>query len=327
MDSDVGLGRHLLDVDALSVQGINFLLKSAEGMLSVMDRSVKKVPALRGRSVVILFYEVSTRTRLSFELAAKMLSADVVYVWSQTSSVKKGESLRSTLRTLASTEVDVCVLRHPQAGAAYCAARFLSSPPSMSTSLINAGDGQHAHPTQALLDLLTIRRHIGEFMDRKVAILGDVYHSRVARSLIIALLKMDAKPTIFSHPALMPREWTTGSGPSGLFTGLTVAKSTVEAVEDADVVVGLRFHHERLERGQNQLDAREYADFCRITDNLLVHAKPECFVMHPGPVVEDIDLSSSLARSYRSTVEEQVRNGLAIRMATLYAYGAGDGNV
>ncbi len=310
--------RHLLDVDTLSPAEVTSILESAEGMAEVLSRDVRKTPALRGKTVITLFYEASTRTRVSFEQAGKVLGADVINVTADSSSVKKGESLLNTALTLRAMHVDAIVMRHPHSGAPYFVADHVDA------SVINAGDGTHAHPTQALVDLYTIRRHFGRLSGLRVAIIGDILYSRVVRSDMHGLRKMGAEVVVCGPRTLLPPGFAPGETvPEGLpFQGVRVAASADEAVEGADVVMALRIQSERQSAGHLP-DLREYSARWGVNSRRLSLANPGALLMHPGPMNEGIEVSSDVAHGAQSVVEEQVANGVAVRMAVLYALVAG----
>ena len=314
--------RHLLDVDDLTRDEIELLMETTEAMAEVLGRDVPRVPALRGRTIVTLFYEASTRTRASFELAGKALGADVINVAASGSSVEKGESLIDTVRTLQAVGADALVMRHGASGAPYLVARHVQS------SVINAGDGWHAHPTQALLDLYTMRSHLGDLRGRKVVIVGDIAHSRVARSNIWALAAVGANVTVCAPPTLFPagmRPRFVGQGPNpdrGSEEPLALPPVTVEtdldvAIEGADVVMALRLQKERMSGGLLP-STREYANLYQLTEQRLARAAPGALVMHPGPMNEGVEIAPAVASSLQSVIEEQVTNGVAVRMAVLY---------
>jgi len=305
--------QHLLDLDDLSVGEINDLLDSAEGMLEITGRDIRKTPALRGKTIITLFFENSTRTRVSFEQAGKILGADVINVTASTSSVSKGESLLNTVKTLQAMKIDALVVRHPHSGAPY----FISN--HTDASVVNAGDGMHAHPTQSLLDLFTVRNNIGDMAGKKIAIVGDVLYSRVARSDILAFQKMGAEVTISCPNTLIPDEWTLGStlGDETGFGGLKLARNVEEAVDSADVVMALRIQQERQDAGHLP-SLREYSDRWGINAKRMALANDGALLMHPGPMNEGVEISSEVAHGAQSVVEEQVRNAVAVRMAVLY---------
>jgi aspartate carbamoyltransferase catalytic subunit len=319
---------HLLDVDELSRDEIELLMQTTDAMKEVLGRDVPRVPALRGRTIVTLFYEASTRTRASFELAGKALGADVINVSASGSSVEKGESLIDTVRTLQAVGTDVLVMRHGSSGAPYLAARHVRS------SVINAGDGSHAHPTQALLDLYTMRAHLGDLRGRKVVIVGDIAHSRVARSNIWALSTMGADVTLCAPPTLLPADLhpTVGRPPQAdspdperealALPPVSVESSLDTAIEGAEVVMALRLQQERMSGGLLP-SLREYATLYQVNERRLAKARTGALVMHPGPMNEGIEISPAVANSLQSVIEEQVTNGVAVRMAVLYLLARG----
>jgi aspartate carbamoyltransferase catalytic subunit len=300
--------RHLLDVDVLSPDEVELVLRTADAMREVLARPIPRVPALRGRSVTILFYEASTRTRVSFEVAAKNLSADVVNIAASTSSVAKGESLVDTVRTIEALGADMLVMRHSVSGAPYLAAEVFGG------SVVNGGDGWHAHPTQALLDLYTMRRRLpgGSVAGHKVTILGDVLHSRVARSNVWALTAAGADVWLCGPPTLL-----TGFAEWGRRRGFTVTASVADALRDADVVMALRVQRERMTGGLLP-SLRDYAARYGLTRERLALARPGALVMHPGPMNEGVEIAPDVAAGTQSVVTEQVTNGVAVRMALLY---------
>jgi aspartate carbamoyltransferase catalytic subunit len=311
--------RHLLDVDGLSAADLDLVMRTADAMREVLARPIAKVPALRGRNVTILFYEASTRTRVSFEVAAKNLSADVVNIAASTSSVTKGESLVDTVRTVEALGAQMLVMRHSVSGAPYLAAEVFGG------SVLNGGDGWHAHPTQALLDLYTMRERIGGGSDdglaslagRKVVILGDVLHSRVARSNIWTLTAAGADLWLCGPPTLL-RGFEAWAG-LGAAAGrrFTVTSDVSAALRDADVVMALRIQRERMSSGLLP-SLREYAARYGLTRERLASARPEALVMHPGPMNEGVEIAPDVAAGAQSVITDQVTNGVAIRMALLY---------
>jgi aspartate carbamoyltransferase catalytic subunit len=291
--------RHLITIEDLDRAGIERILDRAESFAEVSGREIKKVPALRGRTIVNLFYEASTRTSSSFELAAKRLSADVVSVRSAGSSVDKGESLKDTVQTLSAYDPAAIVIRTPHAGAAQLVAGWTSA------SVINAGDGKHEHPTQALLDVFTLRRRLGSLDGANIWIVGDVLHSRVARSNILALRRMGANVTVCGPPTLIPR---------GIEALGCDATPSLERVHTADVVYVLRMQHERM-RESFVPSLREYAARYQISAARL---RPGQLLMHPGPVNRGVELSADAIDSPQALIGEQVKAGVAVRMAVLY---------
>jgi aspartate carbamoyltransferase catalytic subunit len=299
--------RHVLDLDDFGRDEISEILETTTGMKEVLGRAIKQVPALRGKTVVNMFFEDSTRTRISFELAAKALSANVVAMTGKGSSVEKGESLIDTVRTLQAVGADMIVLRHRESGAPHLVAQHFRG------SVINAGDGRHAHPTQALLDLFTINEKLGQIEGRKVVIVGDILHSRVARSNLWGLTAMGAHVTLCApHTLLGPAAFWTATWPN-----LTITTDLDEAVTDADVIMTLRLQKERQESGLLP-SLREYSRFFGITAERVKRAAPHCLVMHPGPMNEGVEIMPDVATSAQSVIEEQVTNGVAVRMALMY---------
>ena len=302
--------KDLLDTDVLANGEIELVMETADAMTEVRERPVGRVATLRGTTVVTLFYENSTRTRASFEIAAKALGADVINLSAAASSVGKGESLIDTVRTIEAVGADILVMRHPSSGAAALAARHTDA------SVINGGDGAHAHPTQALLDLYTMRRHTGDLAGRRVVIVGDVLHSRVARSNLWALMAAGAQVTLCGPATLLPRTLRTLPGYEGP-GGCEVTSDLGEALLGADVVMALRIQRERQEQGLLP-SLREYIRHYQITEERLARANPGALVMHPGPMNEGVEIAPEVAHGLRSVVEEQVTNGVAVRMAILY---------
>ena len=307
--------RHVLDLDDFSKPEISMVLESTKGMAEVLGRDIKKVPTLRGRVVVTLFYEASTRTRVSFEEAGKILSADVINMSASASSIEKGESLLNTGLTLQAMGVDIIVIRHPHSGAPYLLARHLER-----VGVINGGDGIHAHPTQALVDLHTVQQKLGNIDGLKVVIVGDVLHSRVARSNIWGFAKMGARVVLSGPATLLPldllRRRSDGAIPAPL-AAVEVDTDLDRAIQDADVVMALRLQSERQEAGFLP-SIREYIRRWQVTEQRLARAAPGVMVMHPGPMNEGIEISSAIAHGASSAIEEQVTNGVAVRMALLY---------
>jgi len=290
-------------MERLSVSDIELILSTAESLKEISERDIKKVPTLRGKSVVNFFYEPSTRTRTSFEMAAKMLSADTVSLSASGSSSVKGETLIDTARNLQAMNPDIIVLRHPLSGAPHLLAREVKA------GIINAGDGINEHPTQALLDLFTIREKKGKIKGLNVAIIGDISHSRVARSDIIGLIKMGAKVTVSGPPTMIP---------VGIEAfGVQVVHNPVEAVKKKDVVILLRIQLERQSRILFP-SVREYATFFGMNEEIIRGAKSDVIVMHPGPMNRGVEITSELADGPYSVILDQVTNGVAVRMALLY---------
>ena len=307
--------QHVLDLDDFLTGEIASVLENTHAMKEVLKRDIKKVPTLRGRVVVTLFYEASTRTRISFEEAGKVLSADVINMSASGSSVEKGESLLNTGLTLQAMGVDILVIRHPHAGAPNFLARHLPR-----VSVINAGDGLHAHPTQALLDLFTVQEKLGCLAGLKVVIVGDVLHSRVARSAMWGFAKMGANVTLCGPGTLLPADLLRPQGrlpADHCLASVKVDTNLDRALEGADVVMALRLQSER-QNGGFLPSIREYIRRWQVTESRLTSAKPNALVMHPGPMNEGIEISSGLAHGGSSVIEEQVTNGVAVRMALLY---------
>ena len=371
--------KHVLDLDDFTADEIAAVLDTAEAMSDVLARPIKRVPALRGTTIVNCFYESSTRTRVSFELAAKNLSADVVNMTASGSSVDKGESLVDTSRTLQALGADMVVMRHRSSGAPYLVSQHIAA------RVINAGDGWHAHPTQALLDLFTVRRHLGDLAGLKLVIVGDILHSRVARSNLWGFTRMGADVTLCGPPTLVPhdlvaavtgqterRSYRTpavgynGIGANGrsgqpsnhpvgdhaaaaadagqpataVATAVRAAPQVAttseprgrvhitydldEALADADVVMALRLQKERQSAGLLPT-LREYSQRYGLTADRIETAKRQALVMHPGPMNEGVEITPEVAQGQQSVIEEQVQNGLAVRMALLYLLAGGQG--
>ena len=305
--------RHLLDLDDFSSAEIAVVLDTADAMKEVLARDVPRVPALRGKTIVTLFYEASTRTRASFELAGKVLGADVINVSAAGSSVQKGEALLDTIRTIQAIGADVCILRHHSSGAPYLAAR------ESTFRVVNAGDGGHAHPTQALLDAYTLRSHLGDLRARKIVIVGDIAHSRVARSNMWSLTALGAEVVLCGPPTLLPAG-LNGAAPDAEECDLPPVRVEHDldvAIEDADAVMALRLQRERQSGGLLP-SLREYARLYQVNGERMAKAKPGALVLHPGPINEGVEISTEVAHGSRSVVEEQVANGVAVRMAVLY---------
>ncbi|MFO0651807.1 MAG: aspartate carbamoyltransferase catalytic subunit [Polyangiales bacterium] len=299
--------RHLLGIEDLSARDIVQFLDTAEVFFDVSRRRVRKVPTLRGKTAINLFYEASTRTRTSFEIAGKRLSADVVNISVSTSSVSKGESLLDTVKNLEAMHPDVIVVRHASSGAAHFIARHTRA------AVVNAGDGTHEHPTQALLDAFTIRRAKGRLADLVVTIAGDIAHSRVARSNALLLTRLGARVRLCAPRTLMP---------AGVETfGVEVFDDLSRAVEGADVVMMLRIQHERLTEALIP-STREYSRTFGLNPRILACAKPDAIVMHPGPMNRGVEIDSDIADGARSVILDQVEAGVAVRMAVLYLLAA-----
>jgi aspartate carbamoyltransferase catalytic subunit len=302
--------KHLLDIESLSADEIVTVLDTAKAFKAVGERAIKKVPALRGKTVVNLFVEPSTRTRISFELAAQRLTADVINFSAEASSLKKGETLKDTARNLEALNVDIIVMRHSASGAPHFLSRYLRA------SVINAGDGAHEHPTQALLDLFTIRERKGKIEGLNVTILGDILYSRVARSNIWALTKLGAHVTLCGPSTLVPRVFEQ--------MGCAVTYNVNEAIARADIINLLRIQHERQRKSMFP-SLGEYTSLFGLTKARLALAKPEALIMHPGPINRGVEIDSETADSARSLIIDQVTNGLAVRMAVLFLVSGGQG--
>ena len=306
--------RHVLDMDDFSRQEIEDTFQNADAMREVMNREIKKVPTLRGKTVITLFTEASTRTRVSFEQAGKILSADVINVSGSGSSVEKGESLYNTALTLQAMNADIIVIRHGHSGAPHFLARHLDA------CVINAGDGAHAHPTQALLDMYTMRNYFGRVEGLKVSIIGDILYSRVARSNLWGLITMGAEVTLCAPPTLLPQDmldWRANIE-GHPFADVRIVTDIESALEGADVVYALRLQLERQQAGHLP-SLREYSREYGINEERLKLASPGALVMHPGPMNEGVEIDPAVAHGTRSVIEEQVTNGVAIRMALLYS--------
>jgi aspartate carbamoyltransferase catalytic subunit len=302
------LGKDLLDLESLSSQQIQLILDTAEPFKEISERAIKKVPALRGATIVNLFFENSTRTRISFEFAEKRLSADTVNVSASGSSVQKGETLVDTARNLEAMRIDMVVIRHSASGAA----RFLAD--RIESNVINAGDGTHEHPTQGLLDLLTLRDHFGELKDKRVCICGDVLHSRVARSNIWGLKRMGAQVAVCGPRSLLPNSIEE--------MGVLVFDRVEEAIEWADALNVLRLQLERMTAGYIP-SSREYNRVFGISRERLDKVQRDILILHPGPMNRGVEIDSDVADGPHSVILHQVTNGVAIRMAVLYLLNGG----
>lgn len=298
--------KDLLGLRELSAEEITFILDTADAFKQVGTREIKKVPALRGKTLINFFIEPSTRTRTSFELAAVRLSADVINISASTSSLSKGETLKDTARNLEALHADILVLRHSSAGSA----QFLAD--RLATSVINAGDGAHEHPTQGLLDIYTIREKCQKIAGLHVVIVGDILFSRVARSNIFGLLKLGARITLVGPSTLVPRELEK--------LGVAVSHKIDEVLPEADVVNLLRIQHER-QRKEYFPGSGEYTRFFGLTKERARRLKPDCLIMHPGPINRGVEIDSEVADGLQSVILDQVTNGLAVRMAVLYLCG------
>ena len=302
--------KHLLDIESLSLDEILTVLDTARAFKAVGERAIKKVPALRGKTVVNLFVEPSTRTRISFELAEQRLSADIINFSAEASSFKKGETLKDTALNLQALNADFIVIRHSASGAPHFLSRVLDA------KVINAGDGAHEHPTQALLDAFTIRERKGKIAGLNVTILGDILYSRVARSNIWALTKLGAHVTLCGPSTLVPKTFEQ--------MGCRVTYNVDEALRDADIIHLLRIQHER-QRKTMFPGIGEYTKLFGLNKERLAKSKPEALIMHPGPINRGVEIDSEIADCDRSLILEQVTNGLAVRMAVLFLLNGGQG--
>jgi len=301
--------KDILGIPDLSRDEINLILDTAESFLEISTRDIKKVPTLRGKTIINFFVEASTRTRTSFEIAGKRLSADTINISASTSSMVKGETLGDTAKTLEAMNPDIIVIRHNAAGAPHMLARLVRQ------SVINAGDGAHEHPTQALLDLLTIKNEKGHIDGLHVTIVGDITHSRVARSNILALTRMGARVTVCGPAMMMPRDIDK--------MGVSVSHHIEEAIENADIVMMLRIQLERQNESIFPSD-REYARYFCLDREKIKAARPDVLVMHPGPMNRGVEIAPDIADGIQSLILKQVTNGVAVRMALLYLLAGGE---
>ncbi len=300
--------RHLLTLEELSLDELNQIHSTATAFKKILTRSVKKVPALRGKTIVNLFMEPSTRTRMAFDMAAKRLSADTLSLDAKTSSTTKGESLRDTAQNIEALQADMLVVRHSAPGAPLYLSKILGIP------VINAGDGAHEHPTQGLLDTFTMRERLGDLKGRRVVILGDILYSRVARSNIQALIKFGADVTVCGPSTLVPRRFES--------LGVTVSHKLRDALHDAEVVMLLRIQHERQNAGMFP-SIGEYTSMFGLNQERAAWLHPNAIIMHPGPINRGVEIDSELADGPRSVILDQVTNGIAVRMAVLYLCSGG----
>ena len=300
--------KDLLDLDDFSSDEILLLLETTSAMAEILSRPIRRVPTLRGKTIVNMFYEASTRTRSSFELAAKNLSADLVNVSASQSSVDKGESLIDTMRTLQALGADMIVMRHWEAGAPYLAASWLDA------AIINAGDGWHAHPSQALLDLFTVQERFGTIAGLKIVIAGDILHSRVARSNLWGFGKLGAHVVLCGPPTLLPPAFAEIAE---VEPQVSISYDLDEAIVDADVVMMLRLQRERMASGLLP-STREYCARFGLSRQRMQRARPHALIMHPGPMNQGVEITPELAYSEQAVIEEQVTNGVAVRMAIFY---------
>jgi aspartate carbamoyltransferase catalytic subunit len=304
--------KDILDIASLSKEEITFILDTAEKMKEISERPIKKVPTLRGKTIVLFFYEPSTRTKLSFDIAAKRLSADCISLSASSSSMVKGETLIDTARNLEAMKPDVIVIRHSASGAPHMLSRYVK------TSVINAGDGTHAHPSQALLDMMTVREKKGGLAGLRIAIVGDISHSRVARSDIVGFTKMGADVVVAGPPTMIPK------GIENL--GASVSHAVDSAIQDADVVMMLRIQKERQSSFLFSTE-REYAREYGLSEKRLEMMKSDVLIMHPGPVNRGVEISPVIADGKHSVILDQVTNGVALRMALFYLLAGGIRNV
>ncbi len=304
--------KHLLDIESLTAEEIQTVLETARAFKAVGERAIKKVPALRGKTVVNLFVEPSTRTRISFELAAQRLTADIINFSAEASSFKKGETLKDTAKNLEALNADIIIIRHSASGAPHFLARFLNA------SVINAGDGAHEHPTQALLDAFTILEKKGKIAGLNVTILGDVLYSRVARSNIWALTKLGANVTLCGPSTLVPKIFEQMS------KRVRVTHNVDEAIANADIINLLRIQHERQRKSMFP-SLGEYTSLFGLNKVRLEKIKSDALIMHPGPINRGVEIDSEIADCARSVILEQVTNGLAVRMAVLFLVNGGKG--
>ena len=305
--------KHLLSIEDLPAEQIQEIFDTAADMHDVQQREVKKLPALRGRTIINMFFEDSTRTRSSFEIAGKWLSADVINISAKGSSASKGESLRDTVLTVCAMGVDGLVIRHPASGAAHQVSQWVDA------SVVNAGDGMHEHPTQALLDAYTLQRRLGSLEGRHVAIVGDLTHSRVFRSNVLCLTRLGARVTVVAPPTLMP----SGIGEWSRQAGFATSYDVDDVLPEADAVMMLRVQRERMSGGYFP-SAREYTVGYGLTRDRLAALKPDAPICHPGPMNRGLEIAADAADAAQSVVLDQVSSGLAIRMAVLYHLLAGE---
>ena len=305
--------KDILDIESLTVEEIHLILDTADGMREISERPIKKVPTLRGKTIILFFHEPSTRTKVSFDIAAKRLSADCISISASSSSMVKGETLIDTAKNLEAMNPDIIVMRHSEGGAPHLMAK------NVKASVINAGDGRHAHPTQALLDVMSARQRLGSLQGKKVAIIGDISHSRVARSNAVAFTKLGAKVMFSGPPTMIPRGVET--------YGVDVTWDMDEAVTDADIIMMLRIQKERQENFLFST-VREYSRCYGLTEQRVKRAKNDVLIMHPGPMNRGVEISEAVADGPYSIILEQVTNGVALRMALFYllAGGSRDGD-
>lgn len=303
--------KDILDIESLSTDEIHLLLETASGLKEISDRPIKKVPTLRGKTIVLFFLEPSTRTRMSFDIAAKRLSADSISIAASSSSIVKGETLIDTAKNIEAMRPDILVVRHSYAGAPHLLSRHLD------ISVINAGDGMHAHPSQALLDMMTVREAKGDLQGLRVAIIGDITHSRVARSDIVGFTKMGASVCVSGPPTMIP--------PGIESLGARIAENVDAAVEEADVIIMLRIQKERQQRFLMSSE-REYSQCYGLNRSRLERIKSDALIMHPGPLNRGVEIAPEAADGPYSVILEQVTNGVALRMAMFYLLAGGKRN-
>ena len=316
--------KNLLDIDQLETNDLDTIFTLTEIIDSFLTNNDKKTSLLKGKTIVTLFYESSTRTRVSFEEAGKLLGADVINMSGSGTSIDKGESFLNTCLTLQSAHTDLIIVRHPHAGAPNFMSKHL-----LKTKIINAGDGWHAHPTQALIDLYTVKQSFNELKGLKLVMVGDILHSRVARSDILGFQKLGVNISLCAPKSLLPTILSdkTGSDESDPYNNVSVEYDLEKALDNADIVMPLRIQQERLGEVSGFPSLREYSSRFQINDRTLKFAKPNAIVMHPGPMNEGVEISSEIAHSDRSQIENQVRYGVAIRMSLLYLMlSGGDSN-
>jgi aspartate carbamoyltransferase catalytic subunit len=305
--------KDILDIESLTVDEINLILDTAEGMKEISERPIKKVPTLRGKTIILFFHEPSTRTKVSFDIAAKRLSADCISISASSSSMVKGETLIDTATNLEAMKPDIIVMRHSAGGAPHLMARHVKA------SVINGGDGMHAHPTQALLDMMSARQRLGDLSGKRVAIIGDIAHSRVARSNAVGFTKMGASVVLSGPPTMIPK---------GIETyGVDVTCDMDEAITDADIIMMLRIQKERQENFLFST-VREYSRYYGLSEARVKRAKKDVLIMHPGPMNRGVEISEAVADGPYSIILDQVTNGVALRMALFYllAGGSRDGD-
>lgn len=300
--------KDILDIESLSAEEITLILDTADGMKEISERPIKKVPTLRGKTIILFFHEPSTRTKVSFDIAAKRLSSDSISISASSSSMVKGETLIDTAKTLQAMNPDIIVMRHSAGGAPHLMARHVRA------SVINGGDGMHAHPTQALLDMLSARERLGSLDGKRIAIIGDIAHSRVARSNVVGFQKMGSKVVLCGPPTMIPK---------GIETyGADVTCDMDEAVEGADIIMMLRIQKERQENFLFST-VREYSRFYGLSEARVKKAKDDVLIMHPGPMNRGVEISESVADGPYSIILDQVANGVAVRMALFYLLAGG----